>query len=195
LIPESFEFQNVAALNVVYVLDARQIICQRQVCVESPKSIEIYMSEDLEVPSLAADIVAAFVSNNKLSPSEVPQLILSVHKALMEAGAPTAEPDPAPTPAVSIKKSITPDHLISLEDGKKYKSLKRHLTSRGMTPDEYRTKWGLPKDYPMVAASYSAQRSNLAKTLGLGRKALADAPEVEAPKAKAATKRKARASA
>jgi predicted transcriptional regulator len=106
-----------------------------------------------------------------------------------------AEPDPAPTPAVSVKKSITPDHLISLEDGKKYKSLKRHLTSRGMTPDEYRAKWGLPKDYPMVAASYSAQRSNLAKTLGLGRKALADAPEVEAPKAKAPVKRKARASA
>jgi predicted transcriptional regulator len=155
----------------------------------------MFMSEDLEVPSLAADIVAAFVSNNKLSPAELPPLIISVHKALMEAGAPTAEPDPAPTPAVSIKKSITPDHLISLEDGKKYKSLKRHLTSRGMTPDEYRAKWGLPKDYPMVAASYSAQRSNLAKTLGLGRKALADTPQVEATKAKAPAKRKARATA
>jgi predicted transcriptional regulator len=125
----------------------------------------------------------------------LPLLILSVHKALKEAGAPSAEPDPAPTPAVSVKKSITADHLISLEDGKKYKSLKRHQTSRGMTPDEYRAKWGLPKDYPMVAASYSAQRSNLAKTLGLGRKALADAPDVDAPKAKAPTKRKARASA
>jgi len=155
----------------------------------------MFMSEDLEVPSLAADIVAAFVSNNKLSPAELPQLIISVHKALTEAGAPMAEPDPAPTPAVSIKKSITPDHLISLEDGKKYKSLKRHLTSRGMTPDEYRVKWGLPKDYPMVAASYSAQRSNLAKTLGLGRKALADAPEIEAPKGKVAAKRKARGAA
>ncbi len=153
------------------------------------------MSEDLEVPSLAADIVAAFVSNNKLAPSELPQLILSVHKALTEAGAPVAEPDPAPTPAISIKKSVTADHLISLEDGKKYKSLKRHLTSRGMTPDEYRAKWGLPKDYPMVAASYSAQRSNLAKTLGLGRKALADAPDVEATKAKTPAKRKARVSA
>jgi len=155
----------------------------------------MFMPEDLEVPSLAADIVAAFVSNNKLSPAELPPLILSVHKALKDAGAPIAEPDPAPTPAVSVKKSITADHLISLEDGKKYKSLKRHLTSRGMTPDEYRVKWGLPKDYPMVAASYSAQRSNLAKTLGLGRKALASASEVEAPKAKTPVKRKARASA
>jgi len=163
--------------------------------VESANSIEIFMSEDLEVPSLAADIVAAFVSNNKLAPAELPQLILSVHKALKEAGAPIAEPDPAPTPAISVKKSITPDHLISLEDGKKYKSLKRHLTSRGMTPDEYRAKWGLPKDYPMVAASYSAQRSNLAKTLGLGRKALADAPAADAAKGKAPAKRKARASA
>jgi predicted transcriptional regulator len=72
------------------------------------------------------------------------------------------------TPAVPIKKSITPDHLISLEDGQKYKSLKRHLSTRGMTPDEYRAKWGLPRDYPMVAANYSAQRSQLAKALGLG---------------------------
>jgi predicted transcriptional regulator len=152
------------------------------------------MSEDLEVPSLAADIVAAFVSNNKLSPAELPQLILSVHKALMDAGAPQAEPEPAPTPAVPVKKSVTNEHLISLEDGKKYKSLKRHLTSRGMTPDEYRAKWGLPKDYPMVAASYSAQRSNLAKTLGLGRKAAEDSVE-DLTQAKAPTKRKPRMTA
>jgi predicted transcriptional regulator len=72
------------------------------------------------------------------------------------------------TPAVPIKKSVTPDYIISLEDGHKYKSLKRHLSTRGMTPDDYRAKWGLPRDYPMVAASYSAQRSQLAKSLGLG---------------------------
>ncbi len=136
------------------------------------------MTEAVETAALAADIVAAYVGNNKLSISELPDLISSVHKALQNAGAP--QPEPAPTPAVPVKKSITTDFLISLEDGRKYKSLKRHLATRGMTPDEYRAKWNLPKDYPMVAASYSAQRSNLAKTLGLGRKpAPAPAPEPE----------------
>ncbi|WP_158915634.1 MucR family transcriptional regulator [Caulobacter sp. S45] len=127
------------------------------------------MTEAIETAALAADIVAAYVGNNKLSIGELPDLISSVHKALQNAGAPM--PEPAPTPAVPVKKSITSDFLISLEDGRKYKSLKRHLATRGMTPDEYRAKWGLPKDYPMVAASYSAQRSSLAKSLGLGRKA------------------------
>ena len=136
------------------------------------------MTETLEATALAADIVAAFVSNNKIAVNELPELISSVHKALQAAGSPQPEPAPAPTPAVPVKKSVTADYLISLEDGKKYKSLKRHLATRGMSPDEYRTKWGLPKDYPMVAANYSAQRSNLAKTLGLGRKAAAPAPVV-----------------
>ncbi len=131
----------------------------------------------METATLAADIVAAFVSNNKIAVNELPELISSVHKALQSAGAPQPEPPPAPTPAVPVKKSVTPDFLISLEDGKKYKSLKRHLATRGMTPDEYRAKWALAKDYPMVAANYSAQRSNLAKTLGLGRKAAAATPE------------------
>jgi predicted transcriptional regulator len=126
------------------------------------------MTEAAETAALAADIVAAYVGNNKLSIGELPDLISSVHKALQNAGAP--QPEPAPVPAIPVKKSITTDYLISLEDGRKYKSLKRHLATRGMTPDEYRAKWNLPKDYPMVAASYSAQRSNLAKTLGLGRK-------------------------
>jgi predicted transcriptional regulator len=100
---------------------------------------------------------------------------------------------------VPIKKSVTPDYLISLEDGRKYKSLKRHLNTRGMSPDEYRAKWGLAKDYPMVAASYSAQRSNLAKTLGLGRggrnaaaaPAAAGAPAAEAPAKSGRGRRKA----
>jgi predicted transcriptional regulator len=136
------------------------------------------MTEAAETAALAADIVAAYVGNNKLSIGELPDLISSVHKALQNAGAP--QPEPAPVPAIPVKKSITTDYLISLEDGRKYKSLKRHLATRGMTPDEYRAKWNLPKDYPMVAASYSAQRSNLAKTLGLGRKTQpAPAPEPE----------------
>jgi predicted transcriptional regulator len=144
------------------------------------------MTETVETAALAADIVAAYVGNNKLSIGELPELISSVHKALQNAGAP--QPEPAPVPAVPVKKSVTPEYLISLEDGRRYKSLKRHLATRGMTPDEYRTKWGLPKDYPMVAASYSAQRSSLAKTLGLGRKAApaAAAPESKAKAAKAA---------
>jgi predicted transcriptional regulator len=83
---------------------------------------------------------------------------------------------------VPIKKSVTPDYIISLEDGRRYKSLKRHLTGRGLTPAEYRAKWGLPHDYPMVAANYAAQRSELAKAIGLGRKRAEPAPEVDAPR-------------
>jgi predicted transcriptional regulator len=129
-----------------------------------------YMTETTEAVALTADIVSAYVSNNSIESGELANLISQVHKALTSAAeGPKAEPEPPPTPAVPVKKSITPDYLISLEDGRKYKSLKRHLSTRGMTPEDYRTKWGLPKDYPMVAASYSAQRSSLAKSLGLGR--------------------------
>jgi predicted transcriptional regulator len=97
-------------------------------------------------------------------------MIQSVYRALVEASSGVKPQEAAAplTPAVPIKKSVTPDYIISLEDGHKYKSLKRHLSTRGMTPDDYRAKWGLPRDYPMVAASYSAQRSQLAKSLGLG---------------------------
>ncbi|WP_174301364.1 MucR family transcriptional regulator [Caulobacter sp. S45] len=128
------------------------------------------MNENTEAVALTADIVSAYVSNNSVESGELASLINQVHQALTQAaeGKP-AEPEPPPTPAVPVKKSITPEYLISLEDGRKYKSLKRHLSTRGMSPDDYRTKWGLPKDYPMVAASYSAQRSSLAKSLGLGR--------------------------
>jgi predicted transcriptional regulator len=128
------------------------------------------MTETSETVALAADIVAAFVSNNSIAATELPSMIQSVYRALNEAASGVKPQEAAPplTPAVPIKKSVTPDYIISLEDGHKYKSLKRHLSTRGMTPDDYRTKWGLPRDYPMVAASYSAQRSQLAKSLGLG---------------------------
>jgi predicted transcriptional regulator len=140
------------------------------------------MAENSEAVELTADIVSAYVTNNSVAAADLPKLIQQVHDALTQAASgPQAEPAPPLTPAVPIKKSVTPDYLISLEDGRKYKSLKRHLNTRGMTPDEYRAKWGLPKDYPMVAANYSAQRSNLAKTLGLGRGGRGGQPAVEAP--------------
>src|SRR5215218_2498335 len=118
---------------------------------------------------LAAGIVSAFVSNNSVSVADLPSLIGNVHAALRSSGQPTPQQqDAKPTPAISIRKSVTPDYLISLEDGKQYKSLKRHLTKLGLTPEAYREKWGLPRDYPMVAATYAAKRSELAKSLGLG---------------------------
>jgi predicted transcriptional regulator len=125
---------------------------------------------------LTAEIVAAYVSNNNVRPEELASLIESVHSALKQAPNGKTEPQPEPQqPAVPIRKSVTPDYIISLEDGRKFKSLKRHLKNPyGMTPDEYRAKWGLPRDYPMVAPSYAKARSDLAKTMGLGRKA---APE------------------
>jgi len=136
-----------------------------------------------DLVTLTSEIVSAYVTNNSVAASDLPSLIAATYKALGSAGAAPEVVSPVLTPAISIRKSITPDHLISLEDGKPYKSLKRHLATRGMTPDEYRTKWGLAKDYPMVAASYSAQRSSLAKSLGLGRKA-APPPVVPAKAAK-----------
>ena len=126
------------------------------------------------------DIVAAYVSNNPLPSSDLPKLIADIHAAIsgLSNGA-AAEAEAKPVPAVPIKKSITPDYLISLEDGKKFKSLKRHLaTHHNLTPDEYRQKWNLPADYPMVAPNYAAARSALAKASGLGRKA---APELAKP--------------
>jgi predicted transcriptional regulator len=104
------------------------------------------------------------------SPADLPALIKQVHSALATVGAPAVEPAPAPKePAVPVKKSITADYLICLEDGRKFKSLKRHLrTKYDMTPEDYRAKWGLPKDYPMVAPNYAEARSNLAKQMGLG---------------------------
>lgn len=117
----------------------------------------------------ASEIVSAYVSNNPIQSGELPDLIREVHSTLRDLNdAGTA--DAAPEPAVAIKKSITDDFLICLEDGKKFKSLKRHLRSKyGMSPEEYREKWGLPYDYPMVAPSYARKRSALAKEMGLGK--------------------------
>jgi predicted transcriptional regulator len=120
---------------------------------------------------LTANIVSAYVSNNTMSSAEIPALISQVYSALMRvtAGAAGAGPAEPLKPAVSIKRSITPEYLVCLEDGKKFKSLKRHLrTQYQMTPDQYRAKWNLPADYPMVAPNYAAARSQLAKQMGLG---------------------------
>lgn len=122
---------------------------------------------------LAGDIVAAYVSNNHLQVGELPALIASVHAALNRFGNPSASQEPAeevekPTPA-QIRKSISDDGIVSFLDGKRYKTLKRHLTSYGLDPRSYRERYGLPADYPMVAPAYAAQRSALAKQIGLGR--------------------------
>ncbi|MCJ2099660.1 MucR family transcriptional regulator [Methylobacterium sp. E-046] len=133
--------------------------------------------------ALTADIVSAYVSNNRVPPAEMAGLLSSVHAAITGLGSSPAvvEPRPAkPTPA-QIRKSITPDALISFLDGKPYKTLKRHLTGNGMTIDEYRERYGLPRDYPAVAASYSESRSALAKSLGLGQQRRKSAETAEKP--------------
>lgn len=120
--------------------------------------------------AFATGIVSAYVRNNTLQTNELPDLIRSVHAALMDLSRPASAAPEAPRPAVPVKKSIYKDYLICLEDGLKFKSLKRHLRSKyGMSPEEYRAKWGLPPDYPMVAPGYSEKRSKLAKKMGLGR--------------------------
>ena len=126
------------------------------------------VQQDADFIGLAADIVGAYVTRNNVPASELPNLIAATHAALVKLNAPPAPEPEKLTPPVPIRKTVTPDAIISLEDGKPYKSLKRHLTTRGLTPDQYRQKWGLPPDYPMVAANYAAQRSELAKSLGLG---------------------------
>lgn len=131
---------------------------------------ELEMHETLI--TLTADIVAAHVSNNSVAVSDIPSLIENVHRALngLSAGEVAVEAE-LPEPAVSIRASIKPDYIVCLEDGKKLKMLKRHLmTHYNMTPDEYRARWNLPADYPMVAPNYAATRRELAKKIGLGRK-------------------------
>jgi predicted transcriptional regulator len=128
-------------------------------------------SDETSCIQLTANIVSAYVSNNTVSSAEIPALITQVYSALMRLSTVTAVAAPAGplTPAVPIKRSITLEYLICLEDGKKFKSLKRHLrTQHQMTPDQYRAKWNLPGDYPMVAPKYAAVRSQLAKQMGLG---------------------------
>lgn len=132
-------------------------------------------SDEMKIAAMAAQIVSAYVTRNMVPFGDVPELTKTIHATLANligGGTPSAG---ELIPAVSIKKSVTDDWIVCLEDGKKFKSLKRHLSSAfGMTPDEYRRKWGLPSDYPMVAPAYSAHRSGLAKKMGLGK------PESEA---------------
>lgn len=145
------------------------------------------MTEAIRLEQVA-EIVSAYVSNNAVSPTDLPALIASTHSAVRSlSAAPAEEPAEELKPAVPIKRSVTPDFIICLDDGKKFKSLKRHLSVLGMTPDEYRAKWGLPKDYPMVASNYAAIRSALAKSNGLGR-APAAKPTVPAKKKKSPSK-------
>jgi len=124
-----------------------------------------------ELLRMTTEVASAYVSNNNLPSSQLPDVIRTIHESLAGlSGAQAAAAVEPPTPAVAIKKSITPDYIVCLEDGKKLKMLKRHLRSTyNMTPDEYRHRWGLPADYPMVAPNYAAQRSAFAKKIGLGR--------------------------
>jgi predicted transcriptional regulator len=143
-----------------------------------------------ELLGLTADIVSAHVGNNTVSVADVPSLISSVYGALAGLGGSSEAEKPAPTPAVPVRSSIKPDYLVSLESGKKMKMLKRYLmTNYSMTPDDYRKKWGLAKDYPMVAPNYAEQRRTLAKSIGLGRRGgrTAAAPAAAAPAAKRAS--------
>jgi len=121
--------------------------------------------------TLTADIVAAHVSNNSVAVNDLPNLIQNVHAALTGISSQSAAPEARPEPKVPIRSSVKPEYIVCLEDGKRQKMLKRHLmTNHNMTPAEYRAKWGLPADYPMVAPNYAEQRRTLAKSIGLGTK-------------------------
>jgi predicted transcriptional regulator len=153
--------------------------------------------QQLDFASITADIVSSYVANNSVHRGDLPNVIASVHAALQGLAAPKQTEPEKPEPRISIKKSITPDFLISLEDGKKYKTLKRHLGKLGLTAEEYRAKWGLPADYPMVAPSYAAKRSELARSSGLGQmrrknaaKAASSDEKVAAPAEAAKPKRR-----
>lgn len=149
------------------------------------------MSEQItpDLHSLTASIVSNFVSNNPVQASAVSDMVRDVYSALQGLGTPVAPVAEKLEPRMPIKKTVTPDYIVSLEDGKQYKSMKRHLATKGLTPEQYRAKWGLAADYPMVAANYAAARSELAKSMGLGRKAAAEAPvetKTKAPRKKRA---------
>jgi predicted transcriptional regulator len=141
-----------------------------------------------DLVGLTADIVSAYVSKNAVPVAGLPELIASIHSSLSGVDQPVAVKQPKQEPAVNPRRSVAPDYIICLEDGKKFKSLKRHLAVHyGLSPNEYREKWGLKPDYPMVAPNYAAQRSTLAKAAGLGRK-----PQ-PTPTKKAPVRRKAKA--
>jgi len=141
---------------------------------------------------LAAEIVTSFVSNNSVPRGQLPALIEAVHaavKTLADGGKVAAAVSEPPTPVVPVRKSVTPDYLICLDDGRRFKSLRGHLATLGMTPEQYRAKWSLPSDYPMVAPNYAAQRSALAKKIGFGlrEKPIAATPPPSPGKIEAAT--------
>lgn len=137
--------------------------------------MEIKLPErNVDLVNLTAQVVASYAASNSVTQADLTGLIASVHSSLTKLGTETVSPVEALVPAVPIKKSITPDYIICLEDGRKFKTLRRHLAKLGMTPEEYRAKWGLPADYPMVAPAYAETRSQLAKSLGLGRKPAPD---------------------
>jgi predicted transcriptional regulator len=150
-------------------------------------------SSQLELTSLTADVVAAYVANNVISGENLPDFIGSVYSALHKASVQGIEPPKVELiPAVPVKKSVTHDYIICLEDGKKFKSLKRHLrTHYDLSPEAYRAKWGLARDYPMVAPAYAAARSHLAKTMGLGQRSKIKTPGRAGPAASSASARKA----
>ena len=127
--------------------------------------------------SLTTKLVSAYVAKNPIPTNALPEMIAQVHQSLKALSGPKKEPQVPLVPAVPVKKSVTPDYIISLEDGRKFKSMKRYLGLLGMTPDQYRQKWGLPRDYPLVAPNYAAKRSELAKSIGLGRKAVQGKPK------------------
>ncbi|HEY2660847.1 MAG TPA: MucR family transcriptional regulator [Caulobacteraceae bacterium] len=146
------------------------------------------MADNNLLIEMTAEIVAAFVGNNSVPPGDIPGLISQTYAALSGAETPPVVEPEVKTPAVSVKRSIQPDFIICLEDGRKFKSLKRHLrTKYNLSPEDYRAKWGLPKDYPMVAPNYAAARSTLAKQMGLGQGGRGGAP-APAAKAKPAAK-------
>lgn len=130
------------------------------------------MEHPLDLLKMTTQVVTSYVGNNSISKDELPALIQAVHQALSsEAAGPSAQSQAEPAkPAVPVKRSVGDDYIICLEDGRRMKSLKRHLHSHGLSPDAYRAKWGLPRDYPMVAPAYAKSRSELAKTMGLGQK-------------------------
>jgi predicted transcriptional regulator len=136
--------------------------------------VSTFDAEAFNSSELTVDIVTAFVAHNSVPIASLAALIQSVHAALTQlateplSSMPHAPPEETQQPAVPIRKSVTPDYLVCLEDGKQFKSMRRHLKKLGMTPEQYRVKWGLPFDYPMVAASYAAHRSELAKQIGFG---------------------------
>jgi predicted transcriptional regulator len=155
------------------------------------------VAEDSELRKLVADVAAAYFSNSHVTAAEIANVIQQISGSLAAVGAPAAEvtaeaaEERKLTPA-QIRKSITPDALVSFEDNKRYKTLRRHLAVKGLTPEQYREKWGLPKDYPMVSAAYSEARSGMAKALGLGRQVTRGGKPAaaKAPKPAKATGRK-----